>query len=194
MKMIQSRPTVLFLIAILLAGCTTPHYVPPRSGDTAVLGITADIPYGTVMLSTYENGDTCTGEQVMIENESWSRLKKTKTRIPAGVAFSFRMLLLVPGASCNVVVTFDPMVGRTYEARIGHDTRRCHIQMLDTTGPIPRRERSARQRTWTPSMLTGNFCQPGEGSPLENQEATSDEKNGMSGVTMDDLKHLLSQP
>ncbi len=193
---IAKRCSAALTCLFLLAACAAPvSYAPPVTGKTATLTVTSTVKSGSVIVSTFADAETCSGEQIIASSlKSGTANITSKTRIPADRPFSLWVKQFVPGKQCFIVVTFDPAHTRSYEAVLDRDATTCGIRLFDISGPTPIAEPSTRKRILSPSLMSGSFCQPGaaareDGNTAERGEGQGARRDGR--VTMEDLKALL---
>ncbi|MFZ6768375.1 hypothetical protein ACO0LM_15030 [Undibacterium sp. Di26W] len=134
------KPSLLIIVAALILGaCTTPPYVEPRSGNTAEMVVRMRPALGTLFyLNTYENAESCSGEQSIVSDKN--KIIVSKIKVAAEKLTTLRYVEMNNRASCSIRFSFFGKTDHVYVLDTVTTTGHCNVKLWDKTDmktPLP---------------------------------------------------------
>lgn len=161
----MSKTIPVAVLLLTLAACTPVNKLPyqePAGGATAEILFHNATP-GRTEMALFEDAAACTGRRhlpaLLIGEER-------AVQVPAGRLLAFQVRHLVPNTTppryCEVLASFDPVPGASYEVSIRTDgDRPCTAHVRQLGGPLAERSSQVLLRAPVKSQdEDGPFCFP----------------------------------
>ncbi|MFZ6875315.1 hypothetical protein ACO0LF_24880 [Undibacterium sp. Di27W] len=126
-------PTLfVFATALILTACTTPPYVEPKGGKTAEMVVRIRPARGTLYyLNTYENAESCSGEQTIISDAN--RISVSKFQFATDKLTTLRYMEMRGSVSCFLSFSFYGKSEHVYALDTVTTTGLCSVRLWDAS-------------------------------------------------------------
>jgi hypothetical protein len=171
-----------------------PLYSAPTQGNRATLLLRVVHPGGQYTLSTFEQPVSCSQRREFVSSTVRDPERISKQVLADRLQTVSFLHVRTDRRLCEVIVSFEPVRGRTYLMRSTGDMERCRVEIVDMTLADSPREVPIRHRDRIGYGLHDNACKPITSTGMVAPAGPAGGAATPTAPSLDDFRDLLPRP